>query len=69
MDKFKSNNEYGIALVNEPTHGKYDAIILAVAHDEFKRMTLGQIKEFGKENHVLYDVKYILKANQVDGRL
>ena len=69
VDKFKSNNEYGITLVSEPTHGKYDAIILAVAHDEFKRMTLSQIKEFGKENHVLYDVKYILKANQVDGRL
>ena len=69
VDKIESNDEYGIALVDEPVHGKYDAIILAVAHNEFKRMTLSQIKAFGKENHVLYDVKYVLKANQVDGRL
>jgi len=69
VDKIQSNDEYGIALIDEPIHGKYDAIILAVAHDQFKRMALSQIKEFGKENHVLYDVKYVLKVNEVDGRL
>ena len=49
--------------------GKYDAILLAVAHDEFKELSLEQIKAFGKDNHVLYDIKYLLDANEVDGRL
>ena len=44
-------------------------ILLAVAHDEFQRLSLEQIKVFGKENHVLYDIKYLLKADEVDGRL
>ena len=49
--------------------GEYDAIVLAVAHDEFKQMALNQIKVFGKDSHILYDIKYLLKANESDGRL
>ena len=69
IDKNEVNREYDITPVNEPIEGKYDAIVIAVAHDEFKSLTLDQIKRFGKANHVLYDIKYLLKANQVDGRL
>ena len=61
--------EFGITPVSEPINSNYDAIILAVAHQEFKQMTLNQIKAFGKDNHVIYDVKYIFEAYQVDGRL
>ena len=61
--------EYGIRLVKNPINGKYDAILLAVAHDEFKKLTLEQIKAYGKDNHVLYDIKYLLKTDEVDGRL
>jgi len=61
--------EFGITPVSEPINSNYDAIILAVAHQEFKQMTLNQIKSFGKDNHVIYDVKYIFEAYQVDGRL
>ena len=60
---------YGIHPIDEPKNGKYDAILLVVAHDEFKKLSLEQIKAFGKNNHVLYDVKYVLNANEVDGRL
>ena len=42
---------------------------MAVAHDEFKKMTIGQIKNFGKDNFILYDVKYIFNNDEVDGRL
>lgn len=61
--------EYNIELISEPINGKYDAILLAVAHDEFKKLSSKHIKLFGKENHVIYDVKYLLKTHEVDGRL
>ena len=53
----------------EPMNDKYDAIILAVAHDVFKNLSPEQIKTFGKENHVIYDIKYLLSSENVDGRL
>ena len=68
-DQAEAYPEYGITPVSEPTNSNYDAIVLAVAHDEFKQMTLSQIKAFGKDNHVIYDIKYIFEAYQVDGRL
>ena len=46
-----------------------DAILIAVAHNQFKQLSLDEIKAFGKANHVLYDLKYLLKADEVDGRL
>ena len=69
VDKVAANNEYGITPIDCPINGKYDAILLAVAHDEFKRLSAQQIRAFGKQNHVLYDIKYLLQANEVDGRL
>tara|TARA_B100000989_G_scaffold299063_1_gene292765 strand:+ start:10128 stop:11453 length:1326 start_codon:yes stop_codon:yes gene_type:complete len=62
-------NEYDINLVNRPISGKYDAIILAVAHDEFKKLSLNEIKKFGKKNSVIYDIKYLLNHDEVDGRI
>ena len=69
VDKDEAACEYGIEPIDQPVKGKYDAIVLAVAHDEFKELLLEQIKAFGKDNHVLYDIKYLLDANEVDGRL
>jgi UDP-N-acetyl-D-glucosamine/UDP-N-acetyl-D-galactosamine dehydrogenase len=69
VDKDEAVNEYNIRPIGKPIEGKYDAILLAVAHDEFKELSLEQIKAFGKDNHVLYDIKYLLDANEVDGRL
>lgn len=68
-DEAEAYREYGITLVSEPNNSNYDAIVLAVAHDEFKQMTLSQIKAFGKDSHVIYDIKYLFEAYQVDGRL
>ena len=65
----QAQKEYDIKLIDQPVIGKYDAILLAVAHDIFKEFTLEQIKAFGKDNHALYDIKYLLNSNQVDGRL
>jgi len=64
-----AKDEYGITTVNSPVQGKYDAIVLAVAHDDFLELTIEQIKAFGQDKCVLYDIKYLLDADQVDGRL
>lgn len=58
-----------INLVEQPSKGSYDAIIIAVSHDQFKALGAKAIKAFGKENHVLYDIKYLLSPSDSDGRL
>jgi len=69
VDKDEVVHEYNIKPIDKPIKGKYDAILLAVAHDEFKALTVEQIRAYGKDNHVLYDIKYLIKANKSDGRL
>ncbi len=69
VDKDEADYEYSIKLIDQPVEGKYDAILLAVAHDEFKALPVEKIRVFGKENHVLYDIKYLLNTDESDGRL
>lgn len=69
VDKDEALLEFGIKPIKKPKEGKYDAVLLAVAHDDFKKLSSEQIKAFCKNNHVLYDIKYLLSANEVDGRL
>ncbi|HIP69710.1 MAG TPA: Vi polysaccharide biosynthesis UDP-N-acetylglucosamine C-6 dehydrogenase TviB [Chromatiales bacterium] len=61
--------EYDLRLVDEPELEAYGAIILAVGHQQFKDIGIQSIRRYGKQEHVLYDVKYLFKANEVDGRL
>jgi UDP-N-acetyl-D-galactosamine dehydrogenase len=69
VDKNEAVHEYNIKPIDQLVEGKYDAILLAVAHDEFKALSADQIRGLGKDNHVLYDIKYLLGADEVDGRL
>ena len=69
IDKEESTRDYGITPVEQPEPGKYDAVIIAVAHHQFKAMDITAIRALGKKNHILYDIKYILPAEKVDGRL
>ena len=69
VDKKEAQIECNILPIDNPISGKYDAILLTVAHDEFKQLSVEQIKELGRSNHVLYDVKCLLRAHDVDGRL
>ena len=69
VDKQDAEEEYGIILIEAPQTDDYDAVILAVAHDEFKVLGAEQMHSYGKEQHVLYDIKYLLDTNDVDGRL
>lgn len=67
--KNEVSEEYGIDLIEQPKLGTYDAIILAVDHSETKKMGAKAIRAFGKSEHVLYDVKYVLPLGESDIRL
>jgi UDP-N-acetyl-D-galactosamine dehydrogenase len=69
VDPKETQHEYGITPIEKPQANTYDAIILAVKHKQFVAMGEQQIKALGKENHILYDIKYLLPADKVDGRL
>ncbi|WP_322996665.1 Vi polysaccharide biosynthesis UDP-N-acetylglucosamine C-6 dehydrogenase TviB [Castellaniella sp.] len=62
-------HEYGITPVSEPSLGAYDGIIIAVAHEQFAAMGAAALRALGKPDHVLYDLKYVLDADQSDLRL
>lgn len=63
-----AKHEYGIELVSAPEVGAYDAVILAVAHTVFKDLGTEHILTFTKDNHVLYDLKYVLDPSKVELR-
>jgi len=69
VDKNEAKAVYNVLPIDQPETNTYDAIIVAVAHDQFKTIGLDGIKSFAKPNHVLYDIKYLLPASSVDGRL
>ncbi|MEN8260634.1 MAG: Vi polysaccharide biosynthesis UDP-N-acetylglucosamine C-6 dehydrogenase TviB [Pseudomonadota bacterium] len=68
-DVAEARRDYGISLIEEPPAGAYDAVIVAVAHQQFLTMGSERIHAFGKDSHVLYDIKCVLPADRVDGRL
>lgn len=65
----EAQHEYGLSLCEQPKTNHYDAIIMAVAHNEFRDMGAEAIRSLGKAEHVLYDLKYILDKQNVDMRL
>lgn len=66
VDAAEAEREYGIAPISEPALGQYDGIVLAVAHDQFKQLGAQKIRAWGKEPHVLYDLKYVLDQSESD---
>ncbi|UOE81267.1 Vi polysaccharide biosynthesis UDP-N-acetylglucosamine C-6 dehydrogenase TviB [Vibrio splendidus] len=64
----EAQHEYGLSLT-QPKPNYYDAIIMAVGHNEFKQMGATEIHALGKDSHVLYDLKYVLDKSDVDMRL
>ncbi len=69
IDAAEAQHEYGVTPVPSVQAGVYDAVVLAVGHRQFKDMGLEKIRALCKDNHVIYDVKYLFPADQVDGRL
>lgn len=62
-------HEYGLSLVSEPKTGHYDAIIAAVAHDQFKAWSSSELQGLGKAKSVIFDLKYMFDKSTVDIRL
>ncbi|WP_129645413.1 Vi polysaccharide biosynthesis UDP-N-acetylglucosamine C-6 dehydrogenase TviB [Peristeroidobacter agariperforans] len=69
IDAAECEHEYGIKPIRKPAVGKYDALVMAVAHKQFRDMGIDEIRTFAKKPHVLYDIKYVFEADEVDGRL
>jgi UDP-N-acetyl-D-glucosamine/UDP-N-acetyl-D-galactosamine dehydrogenase len=65
----EAKDEYGLNLIAAPKHHTYDAIIYAVAHDQFKASLEEDVRKFKKPNSVVYDLKYILPLHLSDLRL
>ena len=61
-----AEHEYGLVVTNELPTNKFDAAIMAVAHNEFKSL---DVTKLVKDNAVIYDVKGVLPRDIVDGRL
>jgi UDP-N-acetyl-D-galactosamine dehydrogenase len=69
IDADEAEHEYGIRPVKRIRGGFYDAALLAVGHQEFRDMGIAKVRKACKKNHVVYDIKYVFAADQVDGRL
>ena len=69
VNPIEAKSEYGITPVPTLNAQTYDAVILAVAHEQFKVMGADAIRALGKESHVLYDLKYVLDQAESDLRL
>lgn len=69
IDPVEAQHEYGFTPISQPNSGYYDAIVLAVAHQQFIDMGIAQIRALGKPTSVLFDVKYLFPTDKVDGRL
>ncbi len=65
----EAKKEYDVDLISVPKKSYYDAVIFAVAHDEFKALSKEEIKALMKNEHVIYDLKYMLDAELADIRL
>lgn len=65
----ESQHEYDITPIETPQADTYDGVIMAVAHQQFKALGSEKIHAFGKAEHVLYDLKYLLPAQDSDLRL
>ena len=58
--------EYGYRLVAEIEPETYDGILVAVKHKEFSDMGSAKIRDFGKPDHILFDLKKMFELSEVD---
>lgn len=65
----EAEEEFGFRTIENPAQRHYDAIIVAVAHDQFKEMGIDAVRKLAKNTAVVFDIKYVFPADKVDGRL
>jgi len=69
VDATEARAEYGVELCVQPQAGRYDGILIAVAHEQFRQLGIEQIRALGQPGAVVFDVKYLFPPELTDGRL
>jgi UDP-N-acetyl-D-galactosamine dehydrogenase len=69
VDANEAAHEYGLELIDELEPGRYDAVVLAVGHDQYRELGAEGVRRLLKPGGVLYDIKYVFPKDDVDGRL
>ncbi|WP_322522337.1 Vi polysaccharide biosynthesis UDP-N-acetylglucosamine C-6 dehydrogenase TviB [Guyparkeria halophila] len=68
-DPAQACDEYGISLVEQPAQGHYDAVVIAVSHNQFVQLGAQGIRSLARDGGLVYDIKHVLGRDEVDGRL
>jgi UDP-N-acetyl-D-galactosamine dehydrogenase len=68
-DAVQAKHEYGIRLVRSLARHRYDLAVIAVAHKQFRELGTEAVRALCRRRHVLYDIKHVFPAGEVDGRL
>ena len=68
-DGQECRHEYGVRPIKTLTPKHYDVAVIAVAHREFRDLGAAGVRRLCRKNHVLYDIKHVFRAVDVDGRL
>lgn len=69
VDQEQVVHEYGFSSISTLEQNKYDAVIVAVRHDQFVEMGIDEIRRLARINHVIYDLKYLFDKDESDLRL
>lgn len=69
VDPEEAKREYNVDLVDKPLSNTYDAIVVAVAHNQFKEYGIDKIRSWGRDAHIVYDLKYQFEQSETDLRL
>jgi UDP-N-acetyl-D-galactosamine dehydrogenase len=68
-DGQECRHEYGVRPIKTLKPKHYDVAVIAVAHREFRDMGAAGVRRLCRKTHVLYDIKHVFRAADVDGRL
>jgi UDP-N-acetyl-D-galactosamine dehydrogenase len=68
-DAQECNHEYGLKPIRKLVPNRYDVAVVAVAHREFRDLGADGVRRLCRKNHVVYDIKHVFSAVDVDGRL
>jgi UDP-N-acetyl-D-glucosamine/UDP-N-acetyl-D-galactosamine dehydrogenase len=68
-DNAELKHEYGLRVIRDLKPRRYDVAVVAVAHKAFRELGVEGLRKLCKKTHVVYDIKQVYPASQVDGRL
>lgn len=69
VDRAEAKKEYGLALITQPEPAAYDGVVVAVAHDSYRKAGPAELRTYGRPEHVLYDLKSMFGRDESDLRL